>query len=167
MTDIDGYTHRNTLPIGKMRPEIWTKHKAYGAGVLTPPFLELVNKTTQPFISTVNDCVATQASFFDGKLLVVGEALTLLRPHTGMSFNHAAVSCLLLEKVLKGDINIKQWEEQVLQYREKAMLLSITAGCYFQFGILSPKLWASVFRFVFALIQQQIYKVVHVIRSIL
>ena len=74
MTDIGDHLHRSTLPVGKMRPEVWSRQKAYAARVLTPPFLELVNKTTQHFISTVNDCAAPQASWFDGRILVVGEA---------------------------------------------------------------------------------------------
>lgn len=91
MTDVDGHRHRNALPIGKMRLEPWAKQNMHAGEVLTPPFLELVNKTTEPFMSTVNDSAATKATFFDAKVVLVGEALTLLRPHTGMSFNHAAV----------------------------------------------------------------------------
>ncbi|KAL8895743.1 MAG: hypothetical protein Q9207_008037 [Kuettlingeria erythrocarpa] len=158
MTDIDGRTHRNTLPAGKMRPDIWSKHKAHAAQVLTAPFLELVNKTSEPFISTVNDCTATQASFFDGRLLLVGEALTLLRPHTGMSFNHAAVSCLLLKKVLTGEIDMVQWEREVLQYRERTMLLAIVVGSYFQFGIFGPSFLLGVIKLGFAIFRQQMEK---------
>lgn len=154
MTDIDGHLHRSTLPIGKMRPEVWSRHQTYAAQVLTPPFLELVNKTTRPFVSTVDDCAAPQASFFDGRLLLVGEALTLLRPHTGSSFNHAAVSCLLLEKVLKAEIDVAQWESEVLRYREKAMLLAKAVGCYLQFGLLSRSFLFAVVKYVIALLKQ-------------
>ena len=137
MTDVNGYTHRNTLPAGKMKPETWQKHKNRARHVLNPPFLELVNKTAEPFISTVNDCASTKASFFDGKLLLVGEALTLLHPHTGMSFNHATVYCLLLQKVLKGEMSMVQWEREVLRYAEKTRLFSACVGSRFQFGLLS------------------------------
>lgn len=156
MTDIDGHTHRNTLPAGKMRPDVWAKQKAHAAEVLTPPFLELINQTMEPFISTVNDCTAPRASFFDGKILLVGEALTLLRPHTGMSFNHAAMSCLLLQKVMRGEINVKQWEEDLLRYREKTMLLAIMVGCYFQGGVLSAGFLLGVAKFAFTMLQQTV-----------
>ena len=167
MTDIDGHLHRSTLPIGKMRPEVWSRHKAHAAQVLTPPFLELVNKTTQPFISTVNDCAAPQASFFDGRLLLVGEALTLLRPHTGTSFNHAAVSCLLLEKVLKAEIDIAQWEGEILRYREKNMLLAIAVGCYLQFGVLSRGFLFSTVKYVFTLVKQLLSRLMRGTRALL
>ena len=154
MTDIDGHLHRSTLPIGKMRPEVWARHKAYAAQVLTPPFLELVNKTTQPFISTVDDCAAPRVSFFDSRVILAGESLTLLRPHTGSSFNHAAISCLLLEKVLKAEIDIAEWEREVLRYREKTMLLAIVVGCYLQFGLLSRSFLLAMVKYVSALLKQ-------------
>ena len=61
LTDTEGHTHRNTLPMGKMKPEIWQKQKDYASQVMTPCFLELVNKTTLPFVSTVRDRSSTRA----------------------------------------------------------------------------------------------------------
>jgi hydroxymethylglutaryl-CoA reductase len=44
---------------------------------------------------------------FDGKLLLVGDALAQFRPHVGSSTNQAALDALLLEKVLKGEMGLK------------------------------------------------------------
>ena len=154
MTDSDGHLHRSTLPIGKMRPEVWSRQRLYAAQVLNPSFLELVNKTSQPFISTVNDCVAPGASFFNGRVLLVGEALTLLRPHTGSSFNHAAFSCLLLEKVLKREIDITEWERELLRFREKTMLMTMALGFNLQFGLLSRSFLVTLVWLIFALLIQ-------------
>ncbi|KAL6720040.1 hypothetical protein ACLMJK_001961 [Lecanora helva] len=134
MTDSDGHRHRNTLPPGKMRPEVWSKQKSYAQSELARPFAELVEKTTQPFISSVSDTIAPSASFFDGKLLLVGEALALFRPHIALSANQAAVDCLLLKKRLDGDITMKEWERRVLQYGARTRLLSIVSGNWTQFG---------------------------------
>lgn len=164
MTDVDGHRHRNTLPVGKMRPEVWAKLKAHAAGVLEPSFLELINKTTEPFISTVRDCASPLASFFDGRLLLVGEALTLMRPHTGMSFSHAAVNCLLLQKVFEGEISLADWEREVLRYAEKTRLLSMVLGNYFQCGIMSPTFLFSLIGWIFALARQQSVKILRPFR---
>ena len=134
MTDSDGHHHHNTLPPGKMRPEIWSKQKTYAQSVLARPFAELVEKTTQPFISSVSDTRAPRASFFDGKILLVGDALTLFRPHVALSANQAALDCLLLKKVLDGKMTTKEWERQVLQYGAKIRLLSNMTGSFSQFG---------------------------------
>ena len=159
LTDVDGHLHHSTLPHGKMRPERWQKFTAHANEVLNPPFRELVSKTKNPFISTVRDCEASQAAFFDGKVLLVGEALTLLRPHTGMNFNHSAVSCLLLQKVLKGEISIAQWQLEVLEYRQTTRLLATAVGSYFQFGALSPSFMLGVVKWIMALIWQRLVRI--------
>ena len=151
MTDINGHRHPNTVPVGQLHAEIWAKHKAHAARVPNPPFLELVNKTTQPFISTVQDCAAPRASFFDHKLLLVGEALTLYRPHTRANFNQSSLDCLLLRKALQGEISFTRWEQEVLQTAQLPRLLAVATGEYFQSGVLSLRFLLGVVRFCFAL----------------
>jgi 2-polyprenyl-6-methoxyphenol hydroxylase-like FAD-dependent oxidoreductase len=128
MTDIDGRMHRSTLPIGKMNPAVWEKQKILAAKSLPPPYVELITKTTQPFITLVTDIASPKASFFDGKLLLVGDALVPFRPHVACSTNQAALDALLLEKMLKGEIPLTEWERQALDYAELTRLRSITWG---------------------------------------
>ena len=152
MTDAEGHTRRNTLPAGKMDPKVWAKQVEYAATHMIPPFREIVEKTREPFISTINDSAAPCASFLDDKVLLVGEALILNRPHTGISFNQSASHCLLLKKALNGEISIQQWARRVMYEGRKAQLLAIANGYYFQFG----KLWflVAMIRY-FALIVSQ------------
>ena len=155
MTDNDGHRHRNTLPPGKMRQEIWHKQKSYAQSVLARPFAELVGKTTQPFISSVSDSIAPRASFFDGKLLLVGEALALFRPHIALSANQAAVDCLLLKRALEGEITMKEWERRVLNYGARTRLLSILTGNWTQFGV-STRLVVSAMEYGMLLVRQRV-----------
>lgn len=134
MTDVDGHRHRNTLPIGKIRDEVWSKQKVYASQILPPPFAELVNKTTQPFISSIADIEVSQPSYFDGKVLLVGDALCAFRPHVACSTNQAALNALLVEKMLRGDISLAAWERQVTAYAHLTRLRSITWGSWYQFG---------------------------------
>ena len=159
MTDTDGRRHRNTLPVGKMRPEVWAKLKAHAGEVLEPSFLELINKTTEPFISTIRYCASPRASFFDGRRLLVGEALTLRRPHTGISFSHAAMNYLLLQKEFRRKIPVTNWQREVLQYAEKMKLQSMVLGDYFHFGVMSPTFLFSLISWIFALVRQLLVKV--------
>ncbi len=164
MTDIDGHRHRNTLPVGKMRPEVWARLKARAAEVVEPSFLELINHTAEPFISTVRDCVSPRASFFDGRLLLVGEALTLMRPHTGMSFSHGAMNCLLLQKVFQGEISMPDWDREVLEYAERTRLPSMVLGNYCQSGVMSSTFLFSLISWMFALVRQRLFKVLRLFR---
>lgn len=134
MTDVDGHRHHNTLPIGKMRKDVWAKQRAYGNEVLTPPFVELINKIDQPFITAISDTIAPRASFFDGKLLLVGDALALFRPHIAASTNQAALHCLLLAKALEGAMSFTEWERRVMDYARVTRLRSNTWGTYYLSG---------------------------------
>lgn len=134
MTDTEGHRHHIHLPMGKMRDEIWAQQRSYAAKVLPVPYLELLEKTKHPSAQSITEVVSPRASFFDGKLLLVGDALATFRPHAGASTNQAALSALLLEKVMKNEITLHEWERSVLQYAQLTNLLSTMLGNKFQFG---------------------------------
>ncbi|KAL9001809.1 MAG: hypothetical protein Q9188_005223 [Gyalolechia gomerana] len=148
MTDTDGYMHTTTMPAGKMQAQVWENLQSHAAEVLNAPFLELVNKTRKPFISTVRDCATPQASFYDGRLLFVGEALTLYRPHTGISFNQSALDCLNLRKVLQGDMTMHEWEDEALWTQKTTRQTAIAYGEYYQSGPFSVKFLVNAIWFV-------------------
>ncbi|KAM0796204.1 hypothetical protein BDR22DRAFT_918901 [Usnea florida] len=154
MTDNDGHQHHNTLPPGKMRQEVWYQQKSYAQSVLARPFAELVEKTTLPFISSISDTIVPRASFFDGRLLLVGEALALFRPHIALSANQAAVDCLLLKRALEGDITMTEWERGVLNYGARTRLLSVLMGNWSQFG--GMRLVVSAVEYGILLVRQRV-----------
>jgi 2-polyprenyl-6-methoxyphenol hydroxylase-like FAD-dependent oxidoreductase len=78
------------------------------------PFAEMIQKTTHPFITAINDASCPRAVALDGKVLVVGEALNLMRPHMALSATQSAVQALELEGVLKGAITTEEWEKRVV-----------------------------------------------------
>lgn len=61
-----------------------------------------------PFASTATSIASPRAVFFDGALLLVGDALAQLQPHVGSSTNQAALDALLVERVLKGEMGFDQ-----------------------------------------------------------
>ncbi|MCJ1349213.1 hypothetical protein MMC31_007449 [Peltigera leucophlebia] len=135
LADSQGKRHHHTLPAGKTQPEIWARQQARAVNQKLPlPFLELVQKIKQPFITAVSDTSASQASFLGGKLLLVGDALTLFRPHVGLGTNQGALHALLLKRVLVGEIGLAEWETSVLEYANVSLLRSIAFGAFFQYG---------------------------------
>lgn len=148
-----------------MSPEIWQKQKDYASQVMTPCFLELVNKTTLPFISTIRDRSSKRASFLDGKVLFIGEALTLMRPNTGMSFNHSAVNCLTLKKVLQGELTLPDWESEVLQWAEWNLKLAAVVGSYYVHHAWNPSFILGVTRLFVALMRIWLLKLLHPFRA--
>jgi hypothetical protein len=154
MTDTDDHVHHNMVPAGKLRKEVWGKQTGIGKSVLPKPFVELLEKTKQPFVSAVSDSIVPTASFFDGKLILVGDALSLFRPHVALSTNQGALHCSLLEKVLKGEMSMMQWERKALQYASSTRLSSIVVGNYGQKDLAS--LLMSIVKYFLVIIGQKI-----------
>ena len=128
MTDIEGHRHRSTLPPGKIRPGVWANQQAKGQKLLAAPVKELVDKIKVPFVTAVHEFQAPRARFLDDKLLLVGDALALFRPHIAQATNQCATDCLLLEKVLNGDKKMSQWEKEVMQYAHITRMWSNVFG---------------------------------------
>lgn len=118
-----------------MRPSIWQARVEIGSKVLIPPMLELLQKTNGPAISVIHDYACPKAAFFDNKVLLVGDALALFRPHIALSFNQSAKDCLLLERVMTGEIDIKTWDRLVTVYGARSLALSEMVGGYAIYGI--------------------------------
>lgn len=135
MTDSEGHRHRYFLPMGKMSEKSWNQQKTYAAKVLPVPFAELVEKTTRPFISSITDEISPRASFYNGKVLLVGDALASFRPHVASSTNQAALDAQLLVKVMTGQMTLAAWEHHVLRYARITLLRSRVWGAYYQSGI--------------------------------
>ena len=131
-TDSDGQRHYLTVPAGKVRHELWERQREHGNAQLTEPYREVIQKISQPFLQVITDYHSSQASFADGKIRLVGDALTLMRPHIAFSTNQAAFDCLMLEKVMKGDISNAEWESEVIRFGYLHWRSSIWFGEWFQ-----------------------------------
>ncbi|KAI9675622.1 MAG: hypothetical protein M1817_000988 [Caeruleum heppii] len=134
MTDKDGVHHHITLPIGSMRPEIWEERKAHANKVLPPQFAELVSKTKQPFVQSITDSISPQASYLDGKVLLIGDAVAGFRPHTAASTSQAAKNAMELERMMKGEMKREEWEAETMQYARSMSRHGIEMGDRSQFG---------------------------------
>jgi hypothetical protein len=81
MTDnITNTPHRYTLPLGRLLPEHGADLKARAEELLAPCVAELIRKTAQPFIQAITDLVSPRAAFWEGKVLLAGDAFATLRP---------------------------------------------------------------------------------------
>ncbi|CAG8952811.1 hypothetical protein HYFRA_00007524 [Hymenoscyphus fraxineus] len=147
MTDVDGHRHHTTLPIGMIDPEKWEQQKALAGEILPEPFAEVVQRTTRPFISAIHDRETANPSFFDGKLLFVGDSLATFRPHIASSTNQAALDASLVGQLMNGEIDISKWEESVLAFANFAVLRSQLWGAYYLSGILSVTFAVAFFRY--------------------
>lgn len=134
MTDTEGKRHRYTLPAGKMKPEIWTAQKELGHQVLPSQFAELVQLTREPFIQAVTDVTGETNVFMNGKVVLVGDSVAGFRPHTAASTSQAALDALLLEKVMKDEMGLDEWETETMAYAKRVQRHGVELGERSQFG---------------------------------
>ena len=99
---------------------------------LAPPHKEVLSNISSPFIQVITDFASPHAVFGEGKILLVGDALALLRPHTAFSATHAAYDCLMLERYMRSEITLAQWEKHVVRFGRMHWLRSIWYGDFYQ-----------------------------------
>ncbi|KAF4629750.1 hypothetical protein G7Y89_g8403 [Cudoniella acicularis] len=132
MRDRDGHRHRNIVPAGLIREDVWSEMCDRGKRLLPKPYVEVLNKIPAPFIQVITDFYSPRASFADGRVLLVGDGLALMRPHTAFSTTHAAFDCLQLERYMAKEIDLKRWENEVLNFAYFHWATSVWYGEYYQ-----------------------------------
>ncbi|KAB5572790.1 hypothetical protein GE09DRAFT_1170812 [Coniochaeta sp. 2T2.1] len=132
LTDINGKTHSKTVPAGLVKPEIWSKLLADHLHTMASPYAELLSRCKNPFITKVDDALVTgdRATFHDGRVVLVGDALATFRPHIAMSTENAAGQVLDLGKVWKREMTLREWEGKVLFAGKKLWLVSRAVGIF-------------------------------------
>jgi len=120
MTDGEKKHHRYTIPISKIAPKVWEHQKALARKNLSPLFAELITKVKRPFIQVITDLISPYAVFFQGKVLLVGDALAILRPSSALGRNQAARSAMNLVAVLEGAMSFEEWEKRSLEFAQMA-----------------------------------------------
>jgi 2-polyprenyl-6-methoxyphenol hydroxylase-like FAD-dependent oxidoreductase len=140
MTDNEGKRHHITLPAGHIRPDVWRRQQKYAEDILPPQFAELVNKTEVPFIQAITDVISPAAVLDSGRVLLIGDALAGVRPHTAMSTSQAAMDAMKLAEAVDGVIDgkgmeaLKRWEEEVVRYARNLQGSGVRMGDRSQFG---------------------------------
>lgn len=131
-TDIHGDLHQNTVPRGLVRPDVWARVRTTFTSRMASPVASLLDKTESPFVTKVNDVLCTTPSFYDGHVILVGDALTTIRPHIAHSAEQAAFHTLSLAKVWRGEDKMDAWCREVGHHARRFNLLSRVVGHFGQ-----------------------------------
>ncbi len=113
MTDVDGRDRGFSMPEGKLAPK-WRRHIRDEADALLPPaFRDAVKATEQPFAQTIRDLAIER--MVKGRVILLGDAAFIPRPHTAASTSKAAANALALAEALAAnpddiDRALARWE---------------------------------------------------------
>jgi 2-polyprenyl-6-methoxyphenol hydroxylase-like FAD-dependent oxidoreductase len=114
MTDKHGVLRRSTMPVGCVSDAAWQSCINDAEERLDPLFADLVKSTEQPFLTAINESLPSHISFFNIRLLLVGEAACLTPPWGAAAVGQSAISAFALERVMRGEIGMEEWEKEVL-----------------------------------------------------
>lgn len=118
LTDRSGREHQFSLPPGALQDSYAAALRADADSMLAPPFRALVHATTEPFIQLILDLTVPQMAF--GRVLLLGDAAFVPRPHTAGGSAKAAANALALAQALQQpgrpvEQALKAWENFQLQ----------------------------------------------------
>jgi 2-polyprenyl-6-methoxyphenol hydroxylase-like FAD-dependent oxidoreductase len=113
MTGVDGRERDFSVPPGQVREEWLKKQDAIAENVFCPQFLELWRATETPFLQPILDLTVPQ--MVQGRVVLLGDAAFIPRPHTAASTAKAGANALALGRALQEfpddiDAALNEWE---------------------------------------------------------
>lgn len=99
LTDRAGRTHQFSLPPGALQHAYAAVLRDDADRMLAPPFRALVHAAAEPFIQLILDLEVPQMAF--GRVILLGDAAFVPRPHTAGGSAKAAANALALAQALQ------------------------------------------------------------------
>ncbi|SAL04432.1 monooxygenase, FAD-binding [Caballeronia calidae] len=140
LTDASGNHYPTGIPPHLIRPDVLTDMREAARTLLAPPFAEVVEKTQKPLFQPIYDLEAAQLTF--GRLVLLGDAAFVARPHCGMGVTKAAGDALQLARSLAeiDDIHaaLADYERHRLQFGCAIVEHARHLGAYMQAQMKTP-----------------------------
>jgi 2-polyprenyl-6-methoxyphenol hydroxylase-like FAD-dependent oxidoreductase len=101
LRDKNGIAHTGGIPPDQIHPDVLAEMRNAAAALLAPAFSEVVHKTRQPLLQPIVDLQVP--SMRKGRVVLLGDAAFVARPHVGMGVTKAAVDAAALVRNLEGN----------------------------------------------------------------
>ncbi|MGZ0714780.1 FAD binding domain-containing protein [Pseudomonas palleroniana] len=137
MTDADGHEREYSVPEGRLAAA-WRDDLYEQADSLLPPqFRAIVQATPQPFVQAIRDLAVDH--MVDRRVLLLGDAAAIPRPHTAASTSKAATHALALCAALRAfpndlDQALRSWEPAQLALGRRLRVQGMEIGNHLLFN---------------------------------
>lgn len=131
LTGRDGRRHELAIPPGQLAPAAGATLRADAEALLAPCFAEAVRLTDEPFIQAIYDLESPR--LVCDRVVLIGDAAFVARPHAGMGVTKAALDALTLAPALAApdpDAALLDWERGRLRYGHALVERSRWLGTY-------------------------------------
>ncbi len=135
LVDRDGQKRVSAIPEGKLSDQ-WLPHLHREADTFLPaPFREVVKATQEPFMQTIRDLASDH--MVKGRVVILGDAAAIPRPHTAASSSKAAANALGLVDALASipdiDAALARWEPSQVALGKALLRQGSQTGDYLMF----------------------------------
>jgi 2-polyprenyl-6-methoxyphenol hydroxylase-like FAD-dependent oxidoreductase len=145
LTGRDGRRHDLSIPPGQVAPEAVAELCADAQALLAPCCAEVVLLTEQPFIQAIYDLSSPRLVF--GRVILIGDAAFVARPHAGMGVTKAGLDALTLAQALTAPdpaAALIEWQRRRLRYGRALVERARWLGAYLGEPAPPPAAWSAV-----------------------
>ena len=131
LTDRTGALRAASVPAGMVAAELVAGVRAAAARELHPRFVELVERTPEPFIQMIIDVAVPRMAF--GRACLLGDAAFVLRPHAAAATAKAAADATALASALTTDSHdpdraLRIWETSQVEHGHRLVNHGVALG---------------------------------------
>jgi 2-polyprenyl-6-methoxyphenol hydroxylase-like FAD-dependent oxidoreductase len=131
-TDSEGRNHAGGIPPPLIRPDIVARVKAEAKALIAPQVAAIFTQAA-PFFQPIYDLESPQLVF--GRVVLVGDAAFVTRPHAGAATTKAALDAAILADCIASadddlDDGLRRFERSQLPFGSAMVALGKTEGLY-------------------------------------
>ena len=144
LTGRDGRSHDVSIPPGQVARKAVTELYHDANTLLAPYCAEVVRLSDDPFIQAIYDFESPRLVF--GRVILIGDAAFLARPHAGMGATKAARDALSLARALAGadpTEALVDWERRRLHYGHAVVERARWLAGYLSAPAVAPTAWSA------------------------
>jgi 2-polyprenyl-6-methoxyphenol hydroxylase-like FAD-dependent oxidoreductase len=144
LTGRDGRRYDLAIPPRQVTPEAAHELYADADALLAPCCAEVVRLTHEPFIQAIYDLASPRLVF--GRVVLIGDAAFVARPHAGMGATKAGLDALTLARALASAdpaAALLEWERRRLRYGRALVERARWLGAYLSEPAAAPEAWST------------------------
>jgi 2-polyprenyl-6-methoxyphenol hydroxylase-like FAD-dependent oxidoreductase len=144
LTGQDGRRYDLSIPPGQVAEGAVAALNAAADALLAPCCAEVVHLSRPLFVQAIYDLESPQLLF--GRVILIGDAAFVTRPHTGMGVTKAALDALTLAEALAAPDRaaaLAAWQSRRMRYGRAVVERARWLGAYLSSPAPTPEAWSS------------------------
>jgi 2-polyprenyl-6-methoxyphenol hydroxylase-like FAD-dependent oxidoreductase len=142
-TDATGHCHGVSIAPPLIRPEVVAEMRAEAKALLAPQIYEIVERAPQPFFQAIFDLESPRLAV--GRVVLLGDAAFVARPHVGMGVTKAALDAQCLAQAIAatpGDLAaaLGRYDRERRLFGARVVARSRRLGAYIEAQLKPPEL---------------------------